>query len=55
MKFENMNIEESILSSLNDIGFEQPTRIQSETIPIIKPCITPPISEILLKTIFIFG
>ncbi len=36
MKFENMNIEESILGSLNDIGFEQPTRIQSETIPIIK-------------------
>jgi len=36
MKFENMNIEESILDSLNDIGFEQPTRIQSETIPIIK-------------------
>ena len=31
-----MNIEESILGSLNDIGFEQPTRIQSETIPIIK-------------------
>jgi len=36
MKFENMNIEKSILGSLNDIGFEQPTRIQSETIPIIK-------------------
>jgi len=36
MKFENMNIEKSILDSLNDIGFEQPTRIQSETIPIIK-------------------
>jgi ATP-dependent RNA helicase DeaD len=36
MKFEDMNIEESILGSLNDIGFEQPTRIQSETIPIIK-------------------
>jgi len=36
MKFEDMNIEQSILGSLNDIGFEQPTRIQSETIPIIK-------------------
>jgi ATP-dependent RNA helicase DeaD len=36
MKFEDMNIEESILGSLNDIGFEQPTRIQSETIPVIK-------------------
>jgi ATP-dependent RNA helicase DeaD len=36
MKFEEMNIEKSILGSLNDIGFEQPTRIQSETIPIIK-------------------
>jgi ATP-dependent RNA helicase DeaD len=36
MKFEEMNIEKSILGSLNDMGFEQPTRIQSETIPIIK-------------------
>jgi superfamily II DNA/RNA helicase len=36
MKFEDMNIEKDILGSLNDIGFEQPTRIQSETIPIIK-------------------
>jgi ATP-dependent RNA helicase DeaD len=36
MKFEDMNIEENILGSLNDIGFERPTRIQSETIPIIK-------------------
>ena len=36
MKFEDMNIEKSILGSLNDIGFEQPTRIQSEIIPIIK-------------------
>jgi ATP-dependent RNA helicase DeaD len=36
MKFEDMNIEESILGSLNDLGFKQPTRIQSETIPIIK-------------------
>jgi len=36
MKFEDMNIEKSILGSLNNLGFEQPTRIQSETIPIIK-------------------
>ena len=36
MKFEDMNIGKDILGSLNDIGFEQPTRIQSETIPIIK-------------------
>jgi len=36
MKFEDMNIEKSILGSLNELGFEQPTRIQSETIPIIK-------------------
>jgi ATP-dependent RNA helicase DeaD len=36
MKFEDMNIEESVLSSLNNIGFEKPTRIQYETIPIIK-------------------
>ncbi len=31
-----MNIEESVLGSLKDMGFNTPTRIQSETIPIIK-------------------
>jgi ATP-dependent RNA helicase DeaD len=36
MKFENMNIQETVLGSLNNIGFEKPTQIQSETIPIIK-------------------
>jgi len=36
MKFENMNIQETVLGSLNNIGFEEPTQIQSETIPIIK-------------------
>lgn len=36
MKFENMNIQENVLGSLNNIGFKEPTKIQSETIPIIK-------------------
>jgi len=36
MKFEDMNIEESVLDSLNDMGFKTPTRIQFETIPVIK-------------------
>ena len=36
MKFENMNIEKNVLDSLSDMGFEQSTRIQSETIPLIK-------------------
>jgi len=36
MKFEDMNIDENVLSSLKDIGFENPTRIQLETIPLIK-------------------
>jgi len=36
MKFEDMNIEKEVLGSLNHIGFEQPTRIQCETIPLIK-------------------
>jgi superfamily II DNA/RNA helicase len=36
MKFENMNIEESIRGSLNELGFETPTKIQIETIPLIK-------------------
>ncbi len=36
MNFEDMNIEKSVLGSLNDMGFENPTEIQSETIPIIK-------------------
>jgi ATP-dependent RNA helicase DeaD len=36
MKFEDMDIEKSISDSLNSIGFEEPTRIQSEAIPVIK-------------------
>ncbi len=36
MKFEDMDIEKSVSDSLSSIGFEKPTRIQSETIPIIK-------------------
>ena len=36
MKFEEMGIEENVLDSLSAIGFEKPTRIQLETIPIIK-------------------
>ncbi len=36
MKFEDMNIEKSVLGSLNDLGYEKPTRIQLETIPLIK-------------------
>ena len=36
MKFEDMNIEKSICDSLNSIGFEKPTKIQTETIPFIK-------------------
>jgi len=36
MKFEDMDIEKSVSDSLNNIGFESPTRIQLETIPIIK-------------------
>jgi len=36
MKFEDMDIEKSVSDSLNSIGFEKPTRIQLETIPIIK-------------------
>jgi ATP-dependent RNA helicase DeaD len=36
MKFEDMNIEKSVLGSLDDIGFKEPTNIQAETIPKIK-------------------
>jgi len=36
MKFEDMDIEKSVLDSLSSLGFEKPTRIQLETIPIIK-------------------
>lgn len=36
MKFEEMNIEKSVLDSLKLIGFEKATKIQAETIPIIK-------------------
>lgn len=36
MKFENLDLQDSVLDSLNYIGFETPTRIQSETIPLIQ-------------------
>jgi superfamily II DNA/RNA helicase len=36
MKFEDMEIEKSVSDSLSAIGFEEPTRIQLETIPLIK-------------------
>jgi len=36
MKFEEMNIEKSVSDSLVSIGFENPTKIQLETIPLIK-------------------
>ncbi|MHC1605725.1 MAG: DEAD/DEAH box helicase, partial [Candidatus Methanofastidiosia archaeon] len=36
MKFENMGLEESILTSLQRIKFDKPTDIQSKTIPLIK-------------------
>ena len=36
MKFEDLNIEDSVLGSLNKIGFTEPTQIQAETIPLIK-------------------
>ena len=36
MKFEDLNIEPSVLGSLHDIGYEEPTKIQTETIPLIK-------------------
>jgi len=36
MKFEEMNIEKSVSDSLVGMGFENPTKIQLETIPLIK-------------------
>ncbi len=36
MKFSEMNIEKSVLDSLVEIGYENPTEIQKETIPLIK-------------------
>jgi len=36
MKFEDMGIDENILNSISALGFETPTRIQSEAIPYIK-------------------
>ncbi len=36
MKFEDLNIEPCVLGSLHDIGYEEPTKIQCETIPFIK-------------------
>ncbi len=36
MKFNEMNIEKAILDSIYELGFEMPTQIQKETIPLIK-------------------
>ena len=36
MKFEDMRIETSIKDSLKNLGFKTPTKIQIETIPLIK-------------------
>lgn len=36
MKFSEMNIEKSVLDSLVEIGYENPTEIQKQTIPLIK-------------------
>ncbi len=36
MKFEDLNIEPTILGSLYEMGYETPTKIQYETIPLIK-------------------
>ena len=35
-KFEELNIDSEVLASLDAIGFKEPTRIQLETIPLIK-------------------
>ncbi len=36
MQFEDMDIDTDVLASLDRIGFREPTRIQIETIPLIK-------------------
>lgn len=36
MNFEELNIEKSVLGSINQLGFKNPTKIQKEAIPIIK-------------------
>ena len=36
IKFEDLHISEPILRALNDMGFEEPTPIQREAIPVAK-------------------
>ena len=36
MRFEDLKIEPSILASIHEMGYEEPTKIQYETIPLIK-------------------
>ena len=33
-KFQNLNISEVIIRALNEMGFEEPTPIQAESIPV---------------------
>jgi len=35
MKFENLNLSKQLMESINRLGFEEPTQIQRETIPLI--------------------
>ncbi len=36
MKFEDLNIDSNVLGAIYDMGYEKPTKIQYETIPLIK-------------------
>ena len=36
MKYSEMNIEQPVLQAIKELGFEEPTEIQSKTIPLIK-------------------
>ena len=33
-KFKNLNISDVIINALNEMGFEEPTPIQGESIPV---------------------
>ena len=34
IKFEDLNLKKSILKAINDLGYEHPSQIQAEAIPL---------------------
>ena len=52
-KFEELQISEPILRALNDMGFEEPTPIQKEAIPVAMSGLDRPVPVKLPLSVFL--